>query len=106
MESEEEDEEEVEKERERGGEMFRLHRHKQEKSRERIDFKFSNFHALQVFTKNVNRANSEKKNSWNSLSLLSFSSLNVMVWMACRFGNEKFSACFRNTICLDVDWFC
>ncbi|XP_058076632.1 uncharacterized protein LOC131225186 isoform X2 [Magnolia sinica] len=29
-------------------EMFRLHRHKQEKSGERVDFKFSHFHALQV----------------------------------------------------------
>lgn len=33
--------------------MFRLHRHKQEKSGERIDFKFSHFHALQVFIRDT-----------------------------------------------------
>jgi len=38
---------ERERERERG-KMFRLHRNRQAKSGEKIDFKFSNFKALQV----------------------------------------------------------
>lgn len=73
--------------------MFRLHRHKQEKSGERIDFKFSHFHALQVFIRDTGES---------TIHGILFLSLSLWLLIsqfpdldACHFGSWEVSVCFQ-----------